>query len=178
MFLLTFQLSVFKDVAEGISDPLFKESQKCPEIHGETGLDKEGGGHIFGSAPPKKQARKGKGVLILADTIMKEFTKSGEKVTLIFTGPLTNGAALFILYPEIKDMVEVVLMGGSLGVGNTGPVAEFNLQTDPDAAKIVFNSGVHLTMVPLEVGGEVHDSNWLLNIRAAKHTALKFYSYS
>lgn len=142
---------MIEDVAQGLSDPLFKEPQKCPEIHGETGLDKAGGGHIFGSATPRRQALKGKGVLILADAIMKEFAKSGEKVTLIFTGPLTNGAALFILYPEIKDMVEVVLMGGCMGVGNTGPVAEFNLQTDPEAAKIIFNSGVHLTMVPLEV---------------------------
>jgi inosine-uridine nucleoside N-ribohydrolase len=39
-------------------------------------------------------------------------------------------------------MVEVVLMGGSIGVGNTGPVQEFNIQTDPEAAKVVFESGV------------------------------------
>ena len=48
-------------------------------------------------------------------------------------------------------MIEIVIMGGCMGVGNTGPVMEFNIQVDPEAAKIVFESGVGLTMVPLEV---------------------------
>lgn len=45
----------------------------------------------------------------------------------------------------------MVLMGGCIGIGNVGPVVEFNFQIDPEAAKIVFQSGVHLTMIPLEV---------------------------
>ena len=48
-------------------------------------------------------------------------------------------------------MVDVVLMGGALGVGNTGAVVEFNMQIDPEAAAVVFNSGARVTMVPLEV---------------------------
>lgn len=66
-------------------------------------------------------------------------------------GALTNAAVLLILYPEVKDMIEIVIMGGCMGIGNTAPVAEFNIQTDPEAAKVVFESGVPLTMVPLEV---------------------------
>ena len=46
----------------------------------------------------------------------------------------------------------MVCMGGCIGQGNTGPVVEFNFQIDPEAAKIVFESDVHLTMIPLEVG--------------------------
>jgi inosine-uridine nucleoside N-ribohydrolase len=42
-------------------------------------------------------------------------------------------------------------MGGAIGSGNTGPVAEFNIQVDPEAAHIVFESGLRVVMVPLEV---------------------------
>ena len=69
---------------------------------------------------------------------------------LVATGALTNVALLFSVYPELAGAVEVVLMGGALGKGNTGPVAEFNIQCDPEAARIVFESGANLTMVPLE----------------------------
>ncbi|GLI71031.1 hypothetical protein VaNZ11_016148 [Volvox africanus] len=74
-----------------------------------------------------------------------------RRVRLVCTGALTNAALLFTVYPEVVDWLEVAIMGGCMGVGNTGPVMEFNIQTDPEAAKIVFESGVPLTMVPLEV---------------------------
>ncbi|GIM04538.1 hypothetical protein Vretimale_9082 [Volvox reticuliferus] len=74
-----------------------------------------------------------------------------RKVRLVCTGALTNTALLLTVYPEVVDWLEVAIMGGCMGVGNTGPVMEFNIQTDPEAAKIVFESGVPLTMVPLEV---------------------------
>ncbi|GIL61686.1 hypothetical protein Vafri_15974 [Volvox africanus] len=74
-----------------------------------------------------------------------------RRVRLVCTGALTNAALLLTVYPEVADWLEVAIMGGCMGVGNTGPVVEFNIQTDPEAAKIVFESGVLLTMVPLEV---------------------------
>ena len=67
------------------------------------------------------------------------------------TGALTNAALLLSVYPELADVLRVVLMGGAMGAGNTGAVAEFNIQLDPEAASIVFNSGADVTMVPLEV---------------------------
>lgn len=70
---------------------------------------------------------------------------------LVCVGALSNAALLLMLYPEVMTMIEVVIMGGCLGIGNTGPVVEFNIQVDPEAAKVVFESGVPLTMVPLEV---------------------------
>lgn len=55
------------------------------------------------------------------------------------------------MYPEVKEMIEIVFMGGALGVGNTGPVVEFNIQTDPEACHVILESGCPVTMVPLEV---------------------------
>jgi inosine-uridine nucleoside N-ribohydrolase len=78
---------------------------------------------------------------------------STSTVQLVCTGALTNAALLVSLYPELVEQqrFEVVLMGGALGIGNIGPVQEFNIMTDPEAARIVFESGVPITMVPLEV---------------------------
>lgn len=51
-----------------------------------------------------------------------------QKVRVICTGALSNVALLVSLYPEVIPRIEVVLMGGAMGVGNTGPVMEFNIQ--------------------------------------------------
>ena len=54
-----------------------------------------------------------------------------QRVRVICTGALTNVAMLVSLYPEVIVRLEVVLMGGAMGVGNTGPVMEFNIQACP-----------------------------------------------
>lgn len=75
------------------------------------------------------------------------------ELEILATGPLTNLALLFRLHPEASGLIrQIVLMGGSRFGGNTSPAAEFNIHTDPEAAHIVFSSGVPLTMVGLEVG--------------------------
>ena len=74
-----------------------------------------------------------------------------DKLTVVATGALTNVALFASLYPELLEHTEVVIMGGAMGQGNTNPVAEFNIQCDPEAAHIVFECGVKLAMVPLEV---------------------------
>ena len=62
---------------------------------------------------------------------------SSTPVTLIATGPLTNIALLLINFPDVTNSInKLVLMGGACGIGNTGPVAEFNIQVDPEAAHI------------------------------------------
>ena len=71
---------------------------------------------------------------------------------LVPTGPLTNVALAFIKAPWIKDKIErIILMGGGMRDSNVTPAAEFNIYVDPEAAKIVFESGVPLTMVGLDV---------------------------
>jgi inosine-uridine nucleoside N-ribohydrolase len=79
-------------------------------------------------------------------------SESPEPVTLVATGPLTNVALLLRTWPELMPRIrEVVLMGGSLGAGNVEPLAEFNIFVDPEAADVVFSSGLPVTMCGLNV---------------------------
>jgi len=124
----------------------------CPEIHGKSGLDGPLGGPVL--LPTTMTAVPGKAAILMFEAIRHSFSKNKEEpVTLIATGALSNVALLLMLYPELVDqrMVEIVLMGGAIGIGNTHPVAEFNIQTDPEAAHVVFTSGAPVCMVPLEV---------------------------
>jgi pyrimidine-specific ribonucleoside hydrolase len=73
-------------------------------------------------------------------------------VTLVATGPLTNVALLLRAAPGLRDQIAAIsLMGGSLGEGNTTASAEFNIWADPEAAAIVFESGIPITMAGLDV---------------------------
>jgi inosine-uridine nucleoside N-ribohydrolase len=80
-----------------------------------------------------------------------------EPVTLIALGPLTNvAAAIEQDWAAMATAKRVVVMGGAFAVsGNVTPAAEFNIYVDPDAAKIVFQSGIPLTVVPLDVTRQV-----------------------
>ncbi|MBV8810676.1 MAG: nucleoside hydrolase, partial [Acidobacteriaceae bacterium] len=73
------------------------------------------------------------------------------EVSIIAIGPLTNVASALRTHPDLRKQVrEIVLMGGSLSAGNMTPAAEFNMYVDPEAAEIVFGSGIPLTMVGLD----------------------------
>ena len=75
-----------------------------------------------------------------------------EKVNLVSTGSLTNSALLLKTFPEVKENLEQIsIMGGGIYEGNITPNAEFNIFLDPEASEIVFNSGVPIVLVPLEV---------------------------
>jgi inosine-uridine nucleoside N-ribohydrolase len=77
---------------------------------------------------------------------------SPEPVTLVPVGPLTNVATLLREHPELKERIaRISLMGGSIGLGNTTPAAEFNVYVDPEAAREVFESGLPITMSGLDV---------------------------
>jgi purine nucleosidase/pyrimidine-specific ribonucleoside hydrolase len=77
---------------------------------------------------------------------------SSAPVTLIPTGPLTNVALLLRRFPELHAKIgAIVLMGGAVATGNWRPLAEFNIWVDPEAAHVVFTSGLPVTMVPLDV---------------------------
>lgn len=74
------------------------------------------------------------------------------ELEILATGPLTNVALMLAEHPDARELVRgVTLMGGSVNGGNTTPAAEFNIYTDAEAARIVFRSGVSLTMVGLDV---------------------------
>jgi inosine-uridine nucleoside N-ribohydrolase len=77
---------------------------------------------------------------------------SPGEVSIIAIGPLTNIATALRTHPNLRKQVrEIVLMGGSLSGGNMTPAAEFNIYVDPEAASIVFGSGIPVTMVGLDV---------------------------
>lgn len=133
-------------VCLGAINPIIKEVEVCEAIHGETGLD----GFEF----PELEIEYDKRHAI--DFIIEEVLKSDHKVTIITTGPMTNVALAIRKNPEIlSNIQEFVLMGGSYQNGNVTPAAEFNVYCDPEAAYIVFNSGLKVTMVGLDVTRKV-----------------------
>lgn len=74
-----------------------------------------------------------------------------DELTLCPIGPLTNVAAAIVLHEGFARSVgRIVLMGGAVGAGNITPSAEFNILVDPHAAKVVFESGIPITMIGLE----------------------------
>eukprot|EP01133_Synstelium_polycarpum_P004389 gene4389-5136_t len=135
------------DVVRGSPAPLMRPSLVCAEIHGETGLDSAVVVNIETKAPLNKNA-----ISHMAKTIRRTFSEQKSQTTIIATGSLTNVALLLSVYPDVKLQIEsITLLGGAMTTGNISPVAEFNILVDPEAAKIVFESGVKIVMVPLEV---------------------------
>ncbi|HET6867099.1 MAG TPA: nucleoside hydrolase [Solirubrobacteraceae bacterium] len=129
-------------VAAGAPRPLVREPRTAGEVHGETGLD---GPDLPGPSrlPEPMHA---------IDWIAQAVGESPEPVTLVPTGPLTNIALFLARYPGLESQLQrIVLMGGAIGEGNTTPAAEFNIWVDPEAAHRVFQSGVDITMVGLDV---------------------------
>jgi inosine-uridine nucleoside N-ribohydrolase len=129
-------------VAAGAKAPLLRRLVTAAYAHGENGL----GGAVF-PEPTTKPAPEP-----AAEFIRSVIRKYPKEVTLITVGPLTNVAAALNSDPELASLVKgVVMMGGSLSGGNITPAAEFNIYVDPEAARIVFQSGIPVTMVGLDV---------------------------
>ncbi|MFL5969090.1 MAG: nucleoside hydrolase [Gaiellaceae bacterium] len=127
-------------VAAGAERPLVREPVVASAVHGDTGLD---GPDL---PPPQSGPLEQHAVDFLADKIREH----GGAVTLVPTGPLTNVALLLALHPDARPE-RIVLMGGAIAEGNVTPAAEFNIWWDPEAAARVFASGIHVTMVGLDV---------------------------
>ena len=129
-------------VAAGASSPLHRPLHTAENIHGESGL--EGLEIPEASFEPDERGA----TALIADTLRD----SSEPVTLVPVGPLTNVATFLREYPELKERIaRISLMGGSIGLGNTTPAAEFNVYVDPEAAREVFESGLPITMSGLDV---------------------------
>ena len=128
-------------VAAGAKQPLMRRLVTAAYAHGENGL----GGAVFPEPTIKPVAESA------AQVIRQIVRKYPGEVTLLPIGPLTNIATALNLDSELAGMVRgIVMMGGSLSGGNITPAAEFNVYVDPEAARIVFQSGIPITMVGLD----------------------------
>lgn len=129
-------------VAAGATRPLIAERKNGASVHGADGLADIGAPESLRSVDARPA------VELLRDLV----ESSLEPVTLIPLAPLTNIALFLRSYPQTaKKLERIVLMGGSASVGNATAMAEFNVWHDPEAAAIVFKSGVPITMYGLDV---------------------------
>ena len=129
-------------VAAGADRPILRDPWLPVEFHGDSGLD--------GADLPEPAV--GPVDLTAVELTSALLRDADEPVTLVATGPLTNVALLLRAAPALRDRIGAIsLMGGSLGAGNTTAAAEFNIWADPEAAAIVFDSGIPIRMSGLDV---------------------------
>lgn len=130
-------------LVRGADFPMIRPLRTAAEVHGESGID--------GAELPLNKASN----IIqqsASDFIHDTVTNSKELITLVATGALTNIAHYLRKYPEDKNRIkQISLMGGACFGGNITPTAEFNIYVDPEAADIVFKSGVPIIMSGLDV---------------------------
>ena len=131
-------------VFAGADTPMKRKLVTAEHVHGKTGLD---GPQLPDPTMPLQTQH-------AVDFIIQTLRQEPEgSVTLVPIGPLTNVALALERAPDIAGRIaEIVLMGGAyFEVGNITPAAEFNIYVDPEAAGIVFRSGIPLTVMPLDV---------------------------
>lgn len=137
-------------VYRGMLHPLVRPLPPDPYSHGQDGL----GNHFFPEPKLKHQEKHPAQVII--DTILA----NPHEITLVCTAPLTNVALAMMLKPEIIPLIkDLYHIGGAYGFTEyayrnaTGdnPMSEWNVYVDPEAAKIVYESGVNITTIGLDV---------------------------
>lgn len=137
-------------VARGMANPIIRKSPKDPFTHG-----KDGQAEANLPDPTMKLADQD-----AVDLIIDLVKANPGEVTLIATGPMSNLAMAMIKAPEIKEMIpEIIAISGAFGLNKyaflnaTGdtPQSEWNVYVDPEAAKVVYESGVRLVALGLDV---------------------------
>ncbi len=133
-------------VAKGMAKPILRELETGDDFHGKDGL---GDSNL---PEPNLQLDKRNAVDLLAN----EVASDPKHLTVVATGPLTNIATIILRDARFAQNVErLVIMGGAYGLtpygyGNVTSAAEFNIYVDPEAARIVFRSGIPLVCVGLD----------------------------
>jgi purine nucleosidase len=130
-------------VYRGMSAPLTRPLKTAEHVHGRDGMG-DIGLPLCGRSPASGYA---------VPAIIETIHRFAGEITLVTLGPLTNIAVALRQDPSIAELVsECVVMGGTgRGPGNITPVAEFNFWVDPEAAKIVFESGLPIKMVGWDI---------------------------
>ena len=148
----------------GCDRPMGRELITAEHVHGKTGLD----GAIL--PEPKIELKTTHAVDFIINTLREAPKKS---ITLCPLGPLTNIGTALQKAPDIIDNIkQIVLMGGAyFEVGNITPAAEFNIFVDPEAAEIVFKSGIDLVVAPLDVTHKaLTNQTWVSELKAQNNT--------
>jgi inosine-uridine nucleoside N-ribohydrolase len=128
-------------VAKGAERPLFRTPVFADHVHGKTGL------RTLVLPAPKKAALPN-AIEVIRDAILAH----PNEIEILAVGPLTNLAQVFLLDPTLPPLIKsITIMGGGHRHGNMTPAGEFNIVVDPEAARIVFEAGVPLYMVGLDV---------------------------
>lgn len=133
-------------VYAGCPRPMLRPLITAAHVHGKTGLD---GANL---PAPEMPLCPQHGV----NALIQQVLAAPEPITIATLGPLTNLAIALIQAPRLIDHIaEVVVMGGGLTFGNVTPVAEFNIYVDPHAARVVFEAGLPMTLISLDVTHQV-----------------------
>ena len=148
-------------VARGSAVPIVRQPLTASDIHGGNGL---GGVEL----PPSENEIVPENAVPFMKKLIDELPQ-GEKVTLVPTGPLTNIALLLRVFPEVSQRIdEIVLMGGAMCGGNITETGEFNIYEDPEAAAIVFGSGLPIVMCGLDATGKCGLDRETVNVLASE----------
>lgn len=164
-------------VAKGAGQPLVRKRQTAADIHGDSGMD----GPLL--PHPTKTVEQEHAV----DLIIRKLMESDGDISLVPVGPLTNIAMAMRKEPAILSKIQeiIVIMGGGT-FGNTTPAAEFNIYVDAEAAKVVFESGVPITMMGLDlthqaiVTEDIHERILNVDNRISHfvHELLNFFAHT
>ena len=130
-------------VYAGLDGPMLRPLETAQFCHGEDGMG-DIGLPLAGRVPADGHA---------VDVLLETSHRAGGKLTLVTLGPLSNVATALLRDPALAQRIErCVIMGGiGYGYGNIVPAAEYNIWVDPDAAKIVFESGLPIVMVGWDI---------------------------
>ena len=144
-------------VYPGAIKPMCVELDDASEVHGKDGL----GGVVIPESPAEKET------MHAWDAIYEAAKKEGGKLQIVAVGPLTNIANAIISHPDLKDLVErILIMGGAAVGGNATMAAEFNIYADPHSAETVMQSGIPVVMFGLDVTVDAYlDSKDIQDIR-------------
>ena len=130
-------------VARGAEGPLVRRLVDASSVHGVSGME----GYAFDGIAKACLSDK-----VAVEAAYETLTALDEPAVIVAIAPLTNIALLLKVHPDVKAKIKrIVMMGGTITRGNKGVLSEFNIATDPEAAAIVFQSGVDIAMVALDI---------------------------
>ena len=143
------------------------ELDDASEVHGKDGL----GGVVIPDSPAEKET------MHAWDAIYEAAKKEGGKLQIVAVGPLTNIANAIISHPDLKGMIErILIMGGAAVGGNATMAAEFNIYADPHSAETVMQSGIPVVMFGLDVTVDAYlDAKDIQDIRDFNTKISKFF---